>query len=388
MRMKHLATACCVALAAGSGAPAAAQVTGILTLNEVELLFKNGTVQNSGPNISGNSGSQSFGSGASYSSRSEFRDEVVTPEGVTPGVIFFKNGNASTGQFTRSKSTTSVDITFKNDGTETVTPGLTSQIIPAGFGIFVAPGTCPNNPEACNPADELLGNPPRNFNSFSPSGVVLGNSNVLASTAFTFNIYANDIVVYSLSGDLALVYGGVGNPNIIVENIGQAQSRLRNFRRQSDEGSGDFIGYVWDATNIDVEFAPGTLLAPGESATLKYETIVETFTGTNCLGGSRPGCSEAYGSFGDPIARRVGGATTTRIAASEAFRSFSDFAEVQAAPDENPGLLFEQFTFRIPVFSNGRLTLSLVPEPSSWAMLIAGFGLVGVTMRRRRRLTA
>ncbi len=25
-----------------------------------------------------------------------------------------------------------------------------------------------------------------------------------------------------------------------------------------------------------------------------------------------------------------------------------------------------------------------VPEPSSWAMLIAGFGLVGATMRRRR----
>lgn len=29
-------------------------------------------------------------------------------------------------------------------------------------------------------------------------------------------------------------------------------------------------------------------------------------------------------------------------------------------------------------------TISTVPEPSSWAMLIAGFGLVGATMRRRR----
>jgi hypothetical protein len=28
---------------------------------------------------------------------------------------------------------------------------------------------------------------------------------------------------------------------------------------------------------------------------------------------------------------------------------------------------------------------SVVPEPESWAMLIAGFGLVGATMRRRRR---
>jgi hypothetical protein len=29
-----------------------------------------------------------------------------------------------------------------------------------------------------------------------------------------------------------------------------------------------------------------------------------------------------------------------------------------------------------------------VPEPSSWAMLIAGFGLVGATMRRRRTVVA
>jgi len=29
-----------------------------------------------------------------------------------------------------------------------------------------------------------------------------------------------------------------------------------------------------------------------------------------------------------------------------------------------------------------------VPEPATWAMLIAGFGLVGVSARRRRTLAA
>jgi hypothetical protein len=32
-----------------------------------------------------------------------------------------------------------------------------------------------------------------------------------------------------------------------------------------------------------------------------------------------------------------------------------------------------------------RFTTAAVPEPSSWAMLIAGFGIVGATMRRRRQ---
>ena len=35
-----------------------------------------------------------------------------------------------------------------------------------------------------------------------------------------------------------------------------------------------------------------------------------------------------------------------------------------------------------------RANLSAIPEPSSWAMLIAGFGLVGGTLRRRRLVAA
>jgi hypothetical protein len=34
------------------------------------------------------------------------------------------------------------------------------------------------------------------------------------------------------------------------------------------------------------------------------------------------------------------------------------------------------------------ITSGFVPEPANWAMLIAGFGLVGTTMRRRRRMAS
>jgi hypothetical protein len=33
-------------------------------------------------------------------------------------------------------------------------------------------------------------------------------------------------------------------------------------------------------------------------------------------------------------------------------------------------------------------TFTAVPEPASWAMLIAGFGLTGAVMRRRRMALA
>ena len=37
---------------------------------------------------------------------------------------------------------------------------------------------------------------------------------------------------------------------------------------------------------------------------------------------------------------------------------------------------------------SGTLNISPVPEPTTWAMLIAGFGLIGTGMRMRRRSTA
>jgi hypothetical protein len=41
-----------------------------------------------------------------------------------------------------------------------------------------------------------------------------------------------------------------------------------------------------------------------------------------------------------------------------------------------------------PLLDNVLVTQGVIPEPASWAMLIAGFGLVGTAMRRRRTAVA
>lgn len=48
--------------------------------------------------------------------------------------------------------------------------------------------------------------------------------------------------------------------------------------------------------------------------------------------------------------------------------------------------LYAGWTLDTPV--GFRLTLSQVPEPAGWAMMILGFGLVGVAARRRERISA
>lgn len=60
------------------------------------------------------------------------------------------------------------------------------------------------------------------------------------------------------------------------------------------------------------------------------------------------------------------------------------------APTYNPGDGYLQFsrtsagTVRIGIDGDFRLETVAVPEPATWAMLIAGFGMIGGTLRRRK----
>nr|WP_197042060.1 trypsin-like serine protease [Sandarakinorhabdus oryzae] len=52
--------------------------------------------------------------------------------------------------------------------------------------------------------------------------------------------------------------------------------------------------------------------------------------------------------------------------------------------DDESANRFGQFKGAVPIYLHRDFIAGAVPEPSSWALLIAGFGLTGATMRRRR----
>ena len=45
---------------------------------------------------------------------------------------------------------------------------------------------------------------------------------------------------------------------------------------------------------------------------------------------------------------------------------------------------FGEFNGFVPIYHNLDFLASVVPEPASWGMMIAGFGMIGATARRRR----
>jgi hypothetical protein len=58
------------------------------------------------------------------------------------------------------------------------------------------------------------------------------------------------------------------------------------------------------------------------------------------------------------------------------------FAVVAGSGNANFG------SYNLSISGPGDITVGVVPEPASWAMLISGFGLTGAAMRRRRAALA
>jgi hypothetical protein len=80
----------------------------------------------------------------------------------------------------------------------------------------------------------------------------------------------------------------------------------------------------------------------------------------------------------------------------DGYRGTFDFSRGQSYYDNRIGYVIDDgdklnFTstgnsFLMPATFSGNVTF--VPEPENWALLIAGFGLTGAAMRRRRPVVA
>lgn len=129
----------------------------------------------------------------------------------------------------------------------------------------------------------------------------------------------------------------------------------------------DFAGYILNSisagSNADVsttvENVSSILLPPGQTDDAGVPNLVFTYSGTSTLDLSNVAFSglSAISRFG---------ATT-----------FDGFSAVTTKVPRDDGELDN-------VYSLGTVSVPVIPEPATWAMMIVGIGLVGGALRRRR----
>lgn len=198
-------------------------------------------------------------------------------------------------------------------------------------------------------------------------GAVLVNFSFLEPLLAPF--VTNVAALYTLNSSFARGNPAVGNPNFTISGF-----------------SGNFSFVTTSAITVS---GPGLI-------TTTYAA------GSNLLSGTFSGGS-LLGTIGGTAA-----ATFTSGPNSPAFTYTSDFLNFKDDATFDRATSLTAINARLAITANGALrnfravnsgqfssdpapvaaAASLVPEPASWAMLVAGFGLVGASLRRRSRTVA
>ncbi len=294
-----------------------------------------------------------------------------------PDLISWKSDNAVArdASFTSSSD---VHVVFNNDNAN-ITPHLISEIVPAGFGFYMADfgeGGC-----SVATISSCALDPNSSFNALP------GSRSTSATASFSFEVFSGETRLTGVDGTITLVSNGaeVGgwHPELVLND---PDHLLQDFTLATVPGSYNAFGYAWGENPLDV-----TLLSGVGLQTITYRTSVTASVSNACVIDGT-GCLIAYSGFGDPIGR---GGGDSFLALRGGPRFISSGQMLYDGGNGIDGLEFQEAHFRIPrVDDNGNIVLELVdlgpgtgpgvPEPTSWALMIGGFGLMGAALRRRR----
>lgn len=184
------------------------------------------------------------------------------------------------------------------------------------------------------------------------------NADTASSGTFVFEI------TQDVGGIKKLLYSALGKVSSLGAFITTSDGSVFNGLKAYNDPAQ--IGLDWGSTDLSVFLDP---LAPGATAILTYSA--KTVLNSYGICSNVMLCDGVQVAFGDP--RNTGGIIPSRAAVSAS--ALSTVEPVGFVLDRG----FDKARLRLSV-----IEVSAVPEPSSWAMLIVGFGIVGAAARRSR----
>jgi hypothetical protein len=280
-------------------------------------------------------------------------------------------------------ATSAVEVSFKVTGqSATEISRISSTIFESNFGFYVGSfgdffDEDGNEVLGCRGADLPNCLPTTfepGFSSFTASGTGV---RTLATTQFTFDVLQDGASVNSISGSLDMVRNMDGTISF-VPGLGFAglAGVLNGFEEFSVDNK--VYSFHWNRTDFVAD-----LLNPiglGETSLISYR-ITSASQNFALPSGSNPFTNRivAFACLADPVGR---GSTSGAVFTIPGFgpNTCDDYSA--GAGTDLP------YVLKVPKVVGGTLFLtdSPVPEADTWAMLIAGFGLVGLSMRRSKRI--
>lgn len=312
--------------------------------------------------------------------------------------VFFFASAIAAGQGNSAVSTTSVNLELSNIGAQGV-KGLTSTIFESTFGLYVAPfdpatGGCTG---ATLPTCPGVTSGFPNFRTLRDGGTGGDPFNQgQAGSFFSFDVLVDGQVQRSIGGAIVMqdasLFGNTVNPGLgLGEPVILASSFIDGVEGDINLLAGVLPGFSlitsdpynyifgWGESDFTVLFdqpifGSGTVTykittgAWGDSRRLAPNLNLEPFVEERSI--------VAFSCFADPVGRGSTRGALIPIPVCDDFGGFDN--EDSRDYVLNLGGISE----------NGIISFrSVIPEPDTWAMLIVGFGLVGLSMRRGAKPT-
>jgi len=370
MRRLSVLIAACSAFALATAAHASDVDVAPLATSQTQL-GDNGTVTHGAPGIPAGTANLTDGDrGLNYTSSYN----------ITSSEISFESGGIGVGDQTRTNSVSRIDMTVTNHSDGSLTPVLSSQITAAGMGIYLgdnSAGNCFTAPGSCAQS--------QGSHTFAELGQLTG-ANSVAGVNVDFTILQDgNTTLYHVSGGIDVTQDG---RIFVFGNVDQLQSNLDGFATLDQFGhidpttgrSTSALGFAWNATDITLDNLNS--IGSSDSSTISYIVTVSTFNNAGCFGDGA--CLVTYAGFGDPIGRGGGISSAARVFGGDQFGVFGNDSPEQFIG----GVNFSPETLVFPHLDGDTLVFNApgAPEPSTWALSIMGFGLLGAALRRRRVL--
>lgn len=307
---------------------------------------------------------------------------------------FFFSSAIAAGRGNFAESVTQLDVNFTNVGGDGL-KGLSSTIFPSTFGLYVAPfapatGGCTGSTLPSCPG----------VNSGFPNFRTLRDGNTggdpftdgQAGAYFNFEVLVDGVSQRSIGGAVVMKDKsfsidpfnlGLAEPEVLASsfidgvegNIGLLTNFLPDFQLLVNDPYSLIWG--WGETPFTVAFKPESVFTGDGTVTYRITTGAwgdsRRLTGLNIEPLAQERSIVAFSCFADPVGR---GSTSGAIIPLPVCDEFGGF-------DRDYRLIGGD------IGPDGFFSLkSVVPEPDTWGMLIVGFGLVGLSMRRSKKVLA
>lgn len=211
-----------------------------------------------------------------------------------------------------------------------------------------------------------------------------GNAGNTYGNMRTFSSGGVNVKAFAFSYNNSLTEGYLGQYGASGLGVINTTDSGNNYHAVDNQSGNDFIMFVFDrAVNLSQAvlnpYQVTNNVSADNDAFVGYASLATSYGAVNESTNFSSNLFSNLNSTGKNVQGNLGTGNLTSL------NTGGTYANVWIIGAARAG--YAGYDSKLDAFKLSSVTVNAVPEPATWAMMISGFGVIGYSMRRRRRVT-